>query len=163
MHWHESAMGPPSWTPVPPPSASHPSVSSQCTGPECPGEMRNLKNAIRYVLSLHQNHICTDLPPPPTSSEQFLRALRGAVSWAIAFILPLIKLNSQLSHRILIFSRHRHGVWSPQHALPCCILWTLTLISFLLTLEKGLRRTGAKSMLSFWQSPSQIPSYLSKR
>ena len=43
IHWHESAMGPRSWTPVPPPSPSHPSGSSQCTGPECPGEMRNLK------------------------------------------------------------------------------------------------------------------------
>ena len=26
----------PFWTPLPPPSASHPSESSQCTGPECP-------------------------------------------------------------------------------------------------------------------------------
>ena len=39
IHWHESAMGvhvSPSWTPLPPPSPSHPSGSSQCTSPECP-------------------------------------------------------------------------------------------------------------------------------
>ena len=39
IHWHESAMGEhvsPSWTPLPPPSPSHPSGSSQCTSPEHP-------------------------------------------------------------------------------------------------------------------------------
>ena len=39
IHWHESAMGAhvsPSWAPLPPPSPSHPSWSSQCTSPEHP-------------------------------------------------------------------------------------------------------------------------------
>ena len=39
IHAHESATGvhvSPSWTPLPPPSPSHPSGSSQCTGPEHP-------------------------------------------------------------------------------------------------------------------------------
>ena len=34
---------------------------------------------------------------PSTSSEQFLRAIWGSVSWAAVFILPQIKLNLQLS------------------------------------------------------------------
>ena len=33
----------------------------------------------------------------PISLEQFLRAIRGAVSWAAALILPQVKLNLQLS------------------------------------------------------------------
>ena len=39
IHWHKSATGvhvSPSWTPLPPPSPSHPSGLSQCTGFECP-------------------------------------------------------------------------------------------------------------------------------
>ena len=39
IHWHESAPGVhvlPSWTPLPPPSPSHPSGSSQYTSPEHP-------------------------------------------------------------------------------------------------------------------------------
>ena len=40
IHWHESATGvymcSPSWLSLPPPSPSHPSASSQCSGPEHP-------------------------------------------------------------------------------------------------------------------------------
>ena len=37
IHWHESSwVYSPSWTPLPPPSPSHPSRSSQCTIPEHP-------------------------------------------------------------------------------------------------------------------------------
>ena len=37
------------------------------------------------------------------SLEQFLRAIWGAVSWAIVLILPQIKLNLKLSHYALFF------------------------------------------------------------
>ena len=44
----------------------------------------------------HHNHILTSLPP--TSLEQFLRAIWGAVSLTIVIILPQIKFNPQFSH-----------------------------------------------------------------
>ena len=40
---------------------------------------------------------------PPASLEQFLRASWNAVSRAIAFILPQIKLNLQLSYCVFFF------------------------------------------------------------
>ena len=45
IHWLESAMGvhvSPSWTPLPPPSPSHPSGLSQCTSPEHLSHASNL-------------------------------------------------------------------------------------------------------------------------
>jgi len=58
---------------------------------------RNLQKicAWLYVFPLHQNHIYTD--STPTSLEQFLRAIWGAISQAIVFTLPPIKYNSKLS------------------------------------------------------------------
>ena len=55
------------------------------------------------MYPLHQNHIYW---PPPTSVEHFLRAIWEAVSRAILFILPQIKLNSQLLHCAFFFSQH---------------------------------------------------------
>ena len=46
-------------------------------------------------LHLHQNLLYW--LSPSTSLEQFLRAIWGAVFWAVVLILPQIKLNSQLS------------------------------------------------------------------
>ena len=43
---------------------------------------------------------------PPTSSDQFLRAIWGAIFQAIALILPQIKLDSQLSHCAVFLSQH---------------------------------------------------------
>ena len=47
------------------------------------------------VLPLYQNHIYLLLPP--RLLEQFLRAIRGAVSWAAVLMWPQMKFNSQLS------------------------------------------------------------------
>ena len=44
-------------------------------------------------------------PPPPASLDQFLRAIWGAVSWAIVLILPQINLNLQLSHYAFFLSQ----------------------------------------------------------
>ena len=41
---------------------------------------------------------CVTLTLPPTSLEQFLRAIWNAVSWTVVLILFQMKLNSQLSH-----------------------------------------------------------------
>ena len=44
-----------------------------------------------------------NLAPPLTSCEQFLRAIWNAASGAAVLVLPQIKLNLQLSHRVTIF------------------------------------------------------------
>ena len=49
-----------------------------------------------------KNHIYI-LIFPLTFLEQFLRAICNAVSWAIVFVLPEIKLNSQLSMLCIFF------------------------------------------------------------
>ena len=58
---------------------------------------RNLQKicAWLHVFPLHQNHINTDTTP--TSLEQFLRAIWGAISQAIVLTLPPIKYNPKLS------------------------------------------------------------------
>ena len=43
---------------------------------------------------------------PLISLEEFLRAIRGAVSWAAAPTLPQIKLNLQLSCCAFFLSQH---------------------------------------------------------
>ena len=48
-----------------------------------------------YTTPLSKSHICTDLPP--TSLEQFLRAIGKAVSWAVVLVLPQINLNLQIA------------------------------------------------------------------
>ena len=52
-----------------------------------------------------KNHRYTELHPHPhpSSLEQFLRALWGAVSWATVLMVPPKKLDSKLSHCAFIF------------------------------------------------------------
>ena len=50
---------------------------------------------------------------PPTSLEQFLRAIWNAVSRATVLILPQIKLNLQLSRRALFLSRYLSHLLCP--------------------------------------------------
>ena len=65
-------MCPPSWTPLPPPSPSHPSGSLQCTGPEDPSHTSNLdwwsvSHMIIYMFQcccLKSSHPCL-LPQSP--------------------------------------------------------------------------------------------------
>ena len=68
IHWHESAMGymcSPSWIPLPRPSPSHPSGSSQCTSLGL--DWRSVSHMIIYVFqrySLRSSHRCF-LPQSP--------------------------------------------------------------------------------------------------
>ena len=60
---------------------------------------------ISWTAPPNKNHICTNFPLP-TSLDQCLSTLWNAASWAIVFILPQIKLNSQLSSCNFFFSQH---------------------------------------------------------
>ena len=74
IHWHESAMGEhvfPSWTPLPPPSPSHPSGSSQCTCPEHPVSCIETRLVICFTYA--NKHVsvlfCQIIPPSPSPTE----------------------------------------------------------------------------------------------
>ena len=76
IHWHESATGvhvSPSWTPLPPPSPSHPSGSSQCTSPERPVSCIRPGLAICFTYgNIHVSVLFSQfiLPSPsPTESK----------------------------------------------------------------------------------------------
>ena len=66
--------------------------------------MINKKPFVEWVLhGIHQNLIYWLFPT--VASEQILRAIWDAASWAAILISPQIKLNSQLSSRTSFFSR----------------------------------------------------------
>ena len=79
IHWHESAMGVhvfPSWTPLLPPSPSHPSGSSQCTSPEHPVSCIEPGLAIHFTydniqVSMSFSQIIPPLPSPTESKRLF--------------------------------------------------------------------------------------------
>ena len=82
------------------------------------------KKCLIACTPLHQDHVYTDFPS--MSLEQFLRVIWNAVSWAIVFIWPEIKLNSQLCHwfyyffsflKLVVPSNESIGDWG--------ILWDL--------------------------------------
>ena len=66
----------PSWTPLPPPSPSHPSGSSQCTSPEHPVSCIEPRLAIRFTydnicVSMLFSQIIPPLPSPAESKRLF--------------------------------------------------------------------------------------------
>ena len=66
----------PSWTPLLPPSPSHPSGSSQCTSPEHPVSCIEPGLAIRFTydnlhVSMPFSHIILPLPSPTESKRLF--------------------------------------------------------------------------------------------
>ena len=69
----------PSWTPLPPPSPSHPSGSSQCTSPEHPVSYIEPGLAIHFTcdnlhVSMPFSHIIL-LSPSPTESQMYRTVL----------------------------------------------------------------------------------------
>ena len=74
IHWHESAMGihvSPSWTPLPPPSPSPPSGSSQCTSPEHPVSCIKPGLAICFTYDIiHVSMLFSQIIPPSTSPTE---------------------------------------------------------------------------------------------
>ena len=71
--WKDVNMCPPSWTPVPPPSPSHPSGLSQCTGPESPVSCIKPGLAIYFTYgNIHISMLFSQiipLSPSPTESK----------------------------------------------------------------------------------------------
>ena len=77
IHWHESAMGVhvfPILNPLPPPSPSHPSGSSQCTSPERPVSCIKPGLVITYGnihVSMLFSQIIPSSPSPTESKSLF--------------------------------------------------------------------------------------------
>ena len=79
IHWHESAMAVhvfPSWIPLPTPSPSHPSGSSQCTSPEHPVSCIEPRLAVHFTydilhVSMPFSLIIPPLPSPTESKRLF--------------------------------------------------------------------------------------------
>ena len=76
IYWHESAIGvmcPSSGIPLPPPSPSHPSESSQCTSPDCPVSCIEPGLAIYFTYgNIHVSMLFSLIIPPlpsPTESK----------------------------------------------------------------------------------------------
>ena len=90
LHWHESAMGvhvSPSWTPLPPPSPSHPSGSSQCTGPEHPVSCIEPRLAICFTYdNIHVSMPFSQIIPPSSSPTESKRLFYTSVSLLLSHI-----------------------------------------------------------------------------
>ena len=74
IHWHESALGvrvSPIPNPLRPPSPSHPSGSSQCTGFECPVSCIELGLVIYFTYgNIYVSMLFSQIIPPlPSSTE----------------------------------------------------------------------------------------------
>ena len=79
IHWHESATGghvAPSWAPLPPPSPSHPSGSSQCTSFECPVSRIELGLVIYFTCgNIHVSTLFSQIIPPSPSLDCILETV----------------------------------------------------------------------------------------
>ena len=61
----------PSWTPLPPPSPSHPSGSSQCTSPEHPVSCFEPRRAIYFTYdNIHDSMLFSQIIPPSPPTEE---------------------------------------------------------------------------------------------
>ena len=94
-------MCPPSWIPLPPPSPSHPSGSSQCTGPERP--ISCIKPGLKIYFTYGNIHVSMvfsqiiPLLPSPTESKVCSFSLR-LFSCLIYRVIVTIFLNSIYMH-----------------------------------------------------------------
>ena len=90
IHWHESAMGVhmfPILNPLPPPSLSHPSGSSQCTSPEHPVSCIKPGLAIRFTYdNIHVSIPFSHIIPPSPSPTESKRLFYTSVSLLLSLI-----------------------------------------------------------------------------
>ena len=96
IHWHESAMVymcSPSWTPLPPPSPSHPSGSSQCTSPEHPVSCIEPGLAVRFTYyNLHVSMPFSHIIPPSPSPTESKRLFYTSVSLLLSRIQVIVTI-----------------------------------------------------------------------
>ena len=80
-------MCPPSWTPFPPPSPSHPSGSSQCTSPKHPVSCIEPGLAIHFTCdNLHVSVPFSHIIPPSPSPTESKRLFYTSVSLLLSHI-----------------------------------------------------------------------------
>ena len=137
IHWHESAMGvhvSPSWTPLPPPSPSHPSGSSQCTGPEHP--VSCIKTGLAICFTYYTIHVSRKWQPTPVllpGKFHGLRSLVGYSPWGRKESDTTEQLHSRAilsNHPTLTFS-HRVQETVLYICLFCCLTYTVIVNIFL--------------------------------
>ena len=91
----------PSWTPIPPPSPSHPSGSSQCTSPEHPVSCIEPGLVIHFTYdNLHVSMPFPHIIPPLPSSTESKRLFNTSVSLLLSHVqgYRYIILNSIYMH-----------------------------------------------------------------
>ena len=90
MHCHKSATGVhvfPILNPLPPPSPSHPSGSSQCTGPEHPVSCIEPRLAICFTYdNIHVSMPFSEIIPPSPSPTESKRLFYASVSLLLSGI-----------------------------------------------------------------------------
>ena len=111
IHSHESAMGvqvSPILKPLPPPSPSHPSGSSQCTSPEHPVSGTKPELVICFTYgSIHVSMLFTQIiPPSPSPTEAKVCFLHLCLFCCLAYrVIITIFLNSTYMcyYTVLVF------------------------------------------------------------
>ena len=77
----------PSWTPIPPPSPSHPSGSSQCTNPEHPVSCIEPRQVICFIYdNIHVSMLFSQIIPPSPSPTESKRLFYTSVSLLLSCI-----------------------------------------------------------------------------
>ena len=80
-------MCPPSWSPLPPPSPSHPSGLSQCTGFECPVSCIELGLVIYFTYgNIHVSVLFFQIIPPLPSLTESKSLFFTSVSLLLSLI-----------------------------------------------------------------------------
>ena len=87
MNLPQVYMCSPSWTPLPPPSPSHPSGSSQCTSPKHPVSCIKLGLVICFTYdNIHVSMLFSQIIPPLPSPTESKRLFYTSVSLLLSCI-----------------------------------------------------------------------------
>ena len=124
-------MCPPSWTPLPPPSPSHPSGSSQCTGPEHP--VSCIKPGLVIYFMYDNIHVSVLFSNHPTLafSHRVQKTLFCCLAYRVIvtiFVNSIYMYSVQFSHSVVSDSLRPHEL---QHAISilywCFSFWLTSL------------------------------------